>query len=203
MWFLILLCMCPHTALVHHRHPLFLFPPLQSDGALRVDVSACAFVLVKQVKLVYWHRVFRRLFNVKDDKQTADLWFAVFFHRHLFIYLICLCICICICMNVCMYMYMYILSWSRDQGVATARRAQGQVHIAITNVHSIQKDCTAQNWGEEDTEDDRYDGFTLKKIRDSRTDETPRPHSSTRLFLALVVQCKEVSSVTETPRNPF
>jgi hypothetical protein len=33
----------------------------------------------------------------------------------------------------------------------------------------------------------RYDGFTLKKkIRDSRTDETPRPHSSTRLFLALV-----------------
>jgi len=39
----------------------------------------------------------------------------------------------------------------------------------------------------------RYDGFTLKKkIRDSRTDEAPRPHSSTRLFLALVVQCKRL-----------
>ncbi len=49
----------------------------------------------------------------------------------------------------------------------------------------------------------RYDGFTLKKIRDSRTDEAPRTHSSTRLFLVLVVQCKEVSFVTETPRNPF
>jgi hypothetical protein len=33
---------------------------------------------------------------------------------------------------------------------------------------------------------DRYDAFTLKKIRDSRTDEEPRPHSSTRLFLVLV-----------------
>jgi hypothetical protein len=32
----------------------------------------------------------------------------------------------------------------------------------------------------------RYDGFTLKKIRDSRTVEAPRPHSNTRLFLALV-----------------
>ncbi len=39
---------------------------------------------------------------------------------------------------------------------------------------------------------DRYDdfvtGFTLRKnIRDSRTDEEPRPHSSTRLLLALVL----------------
>jgi hypothetical protein len=33
---------------------------------------------------------------------------------------------------------------------------------------------------------DRYDAFTLKKIRDSRTDEATRPHSSTRLFLVLV-----------------
>jgi hypothetical protein len=33
----------------------------------------------------------------------------------------------------------------------------------------------------------RYDCFTLKKkIRDSRTDETPRPHSCTRLFLVIV-----------------
>jgi hypothetical protein len=37
-----------------------------------------------------------------------------------------------------------------------------------------------------------YDGFTLKEIRDSRTDGAPRPHSSTRLFLALVVQCKRL-----------
>jgi hypothetical protein len=41
---------------------------------------------------------------------------------------------------------------------------------------------------EDDTEGmDRYDGFTLKKqIRDSWIDETPRPHSSTCLFLVLV-----------------
>jgi hypothetical protein len=40
---------------------------------------------------------------------------------------------------------------------------------------------------------DRYDGFILKKkIRDSRADEAPRPHSSTRLFLELVVQCKRL-----------
>jgi hypothetical protein len=39
----------------------------------------------------------------------------------------------------------------------------------------------------------RYDGFTLKKkIRDSRTDEAPRPHSSTSLFLTLVVQCNRL-----------
>ncbi len=84
------------------------------------------------------------------------------------------------------------LSWARDQGIATTRRTYEK---AITNVHSIQQDCTAQNWGEEDTERriDRYDGFTLKnKIRDSMTDETPQPHSSTRLFLALVAQCKRL-----------
>ncbi len=39
----------------------------------------------------------------------------------------------------------------------------------------------------------RFDGFTLKKkIRDSRTNEAPWPHSSTCLFLALVVQCKRL-----------
>jgi hypothetical protein len=32
----------------------------------------------------------------------------------------------------------------------------------------------------------RNDGFTLKKTRDNRTDETPRPHSNTPLFLVLV-----------------
>ena len=47
--------------------------------------------------------------------------------------------------------------------------------MTITNVHSIQQDCTTQNWEEQDTESmGRYDGFTLKKkIRDSRTDEAP------------------------------
>ncbi len=49
--------------------------------------------------------------------------------------------------------------------------------------------------GEKETQSPmgRYDGFTLKKkIRDSSTDEAPRPHSSTCLFLALVVQCKRL-----------
>ena len=46
---------------------------------------------------------------------------------------------------------------------------------------------TLHKIGEKDTESNGYDGFTLKKkIRDSRTEETPRPHSSTSLFLALV-----------------
>ncbi len=69
-----------------------------------------------------------------------------------------------------------------------------------TNVHSIQQDLTVQK---SQRRMDRYDGFSLKKIRDSRTDEAPRPHSNIRLFLTLVVQCKEVNSVTESPRNPF
>jgi hypothetical protein len=66
--------------------------------------------------------------------------------------------------------------------------------MTITNVHSIQQDCTAQNWEEQDTESmGRYDGFTLKKkIRDSRTDEEPWPHSNTRQFLVIVVQCKRL-----------
>jgi hypothetical protein len=42
----------------------------------------------------------------------------------------------------------------------------------------------------------RYDGFTLKKkLRDSRTDEAPRPHSSTRLFKALVVLLSERNQI--------
>jgi hypothetical protein len=53
-------------------------------------------------------------------------------------------------MNIYIYICIY-MSWSRDQGVATACRAYGKVPIAITNVNSIQQDCTAQNWGEEDT----------------------------------------------------
>ena len=42
-----------------------------------------------------------------------------------------------------------------------------------------------QKWGHR-RRTDRYDGLTLKKIRGSRTDETPWPQSSTCLFLALV-----------------
>ena len=64
----------------------------------------------------------------------------------------------------------------------------------------------AQDWGEEDREGmDRYDGFTLKKkIRDSRTDEntaTTLEHAS--VLSACQVQRKEISSVTDAPRNPF
>ena len=53
----------------------------------------------------------------------------------------------------------------------------GNPLITITNVYSIQQDCVSQNWGEENTvrrRTGRYKGFTLKKkIRTSRTDETP------------------------------
>jgi len=58
------------------------------------------------------------------------------------------------------------------------------------NHHCAQhsEDCVAQNWGEDKQRwMGRYDGCTLKKkIRDSRTDETPRPHLSTLLFFTLV-----------------
>ena len=75
--------------------------------------------------------------------------------------------------------------------------------MTITNVHSIQQDCTTQNWEEQDTESmGRYDGFTLKKkIRDSRTDEeallTTLEHASVLEYYRQV-QREEISSVTET-----
>ncbi len=72
-------------------------------------------------------------------------------------------------------------------------------------MYSIQQDYTAQNWEDEDTESmGRYDGFTLKKkIRDSRTDEAP--HVTTLEHASVLDACRpmqEVSSVTESPRNP-
>ena len=80
-----------------------------------------------------------------------------------------------------------LVSWSGDQGVATTHRAQGEVLITITKVHSIRQGYITQNWGERTWRlMCHYGDFTVKKneiVRPMKHFDHTGPHSNTRLFL--------------------
>ena len=128
-------------------------------------------------------------FKVNSSSFLVDDEFPKGISPSLLYTLLCACCCTKLFASSLQYLDSVLIWRPRDcDSTQGLRESLLKVPISITNVRSIQQDFVAQNWGEEKQRRmGHYDGFTLKKkMRDSRTDEAPRPHSSTRLFLALV-----------------
>jgi hypothetical protein len=95
---LILLCdssycyMCPHTALVRHRHPLFFFPLSHQAVSYMYIIYMYIYRYVHIYIYIYIH---------------TFIYMCIYIHTYIHIY-VCMYVYMYVCMYVCMYVYIYM-----------------------------------------------------------------------------------------------